>query len=194
LLSAGMVTEISVDGAGQVTFTFILTQQDPPTLAREARKAVQGVEGVTAVRVNLTDAGAAPAGGGGGGAAAPRQAAPRPAGGVPPPPTPVEMPNLGKVLAVSSGKGGVGKSTVSVNLAVALAQQGQRVGLMDADIYGPNIPRMMGVGQKPEERGGKFQPLARHRADLIGLGLIVERDVPANYRVQIVMNVTCEFS
>src|SRR5437899_1091862 len=143
VLSAGMVRELSVDGAGQVTFTFILTQQDPPTLAREARKAVQGVEGVTAVRVNLTDAGAAPAGGGGGGAAAPRQAAPRPAGGVPPPPTPVEMPNLGKVLAVSSGKGGVGKSTVSVNLAVALAQQGQRVGLMDADIYGPNIMKVI---------------------------------------------------
>src|SRR3989454_6838745 len=63
VLSAGMVRELTVDGAGQVTFTFILTQQDPPTLAREARKAVQGVEGVTAVRVNLTDAGAAHAGG-----------------------------------------------------------------------------------------------------------------------------------
>src|SRR2546425_142362 len=66
VLSAGMVRELSVDGAGQVTFTFILAQQDPPTLAREARKAVQGVEGVTAVRVNLTDAGAAPGAGWGG--------------------------------------------------------------------------------------------------------------------------------
>ena len=188
-----MVRELSVDGAGQVTFTFILTQQDPPTLAREARKAVQGVEGVTAVRVNLTDAGAAPAGGGGGGAAAPRQAAPRPAGGVPPPPTPVEMPNLGKVLAVSSGKGGVGKSTVSVNLAVALAQQGQRVGLMDADIYGPNIPRMMGVGQKPEVRGGKIQPLESLGVKLVSLGLIVERDAPAIWRGPIIMKVIQQF-
>jgi len=193
VLSAGMVRELSVDGAGQVTFTFILAQQDPPTLAREARKAVQGVEGVTAVRVNLTDAGAAPAGGGGGGAAAPRQAAPRPAGGVPPPPTPVEMPNLGKVLAVSSGKGGVGKSTVSVNLAVALAQQGQRVGLMDADIYGPNIPRMMGVGQKPEVRGGKIQPLESLGVKLVSLGLIVERDAPAIWRGPIIMKVIQQF-
>src|SRR5439155_4665821 len=146
-----------------------------------------------AVRVNLTDAGAAPAGGGGGGAAAPRQAAPRPAGGVPPPPTPVEMPNLGKVLAVSSGKGGVGKSTVSVNLAVALAQQGQRVGLMDADIYGPNIPRMMGVGQKPEVRGGKIQPLESLGVKLVSLGLIVERDAPAIWRGPIIMKVIQQF-
>src|SRR3989442_7283697 len=190
VLSAGMVRELTVDGAGQVSFTFILTQQDPPTLAREARKAVQGVEGVTAVRVTLTDAGAAPAGG----TAAPRQAASRPApGAVPPPPTPVDMPNLGKVLAVSSGKGGVGKSTVSVNLAVSLAQQGQRVGLMDADIYGPNIPRMMGVDQKPEVRGGKIQPLESFGVKLVSLGLIVERDAPAIWRGPIIMKVIQQF-
>src|SRR5437899_5146795 len=145
VVSAGMVKDLAVDDRGQVTFTFVLTQADPPTLAREARKTVQGVAGVAAVRVTLTDAGAAA------GAAAPRQLGTRPApGAVPPPPTPVELPNLGKVLAISSGKGGVGKSTVSANLAVALARQGQRVGLMDADIYGPNIPRMLGVDQKPE--------------------------------------------
>src|SRR5256886_15963815 len=77
------------------------------------------------------------------------------AAAVPPPPTPVELPHLGKVLAVSSGKGGVGKSSVSVNLAAALALQGRRVGLMDADIYGPNVPRMMGVDRKPEVRDRK---------------------------------------
>ncbi len=59
---------------------------------------------------------------------------------VPPAPTPVAYPNLGRILAISSGKGGVGKSTVTVNLAVAMARQGPRVGLMDADVYGPNIP------------------------------------------------------
>ena len=69
-------------------------------------------------------------------------------------PTPVTYPNLGRVIAVSSGKGGVGKSTVTTNLAIALAKAGYRVGLMDADIYGPNIPRMMGVERSPagEER------------------------------------------
>jgi ATP-binding protein involved in chromosome partitioning len=188
VLSAGMVKDLAVDDAGQATFTFILTREDSPTLAREARKAVQAVAGVTAVRVNVTDAGGA-GGAGGGGAGAPR-AGP---GSVPPPPTPVEMPNLGKVLAISSGKGGVGKSTVSTNLAVALAQQGQRVGLMDADIYGPNIPRMLGVDQKPEVRGGKIQPLASFGVKLVSLGLIVERDAPAIWRGPIIMKVIQQF-
>ena len=62
-----------------------------------------------------------------------------------PAPTPVVYPELGQIIAVSSGKGGVGKSTVAVNLAVALAQSGARVGILDADIYGPNIPRMLGI-------------------------------------------------
>jgi ATP-binding protein involved in chromosome partitioning len=184
ILSAGMVQELAVDETGQVTFTFILTRDDPPTLAREARKAVQSVEGVSSVRVNVADAGAA----------APRRPAPRPrAGSVPPPPTPVEMPHLGRVLAVSSGKGGVGKSTVSANLAVALARAGRRVGLMDADIYGPDIPRMMGVDQKPEVHDQKIQPLAAHGVKLMSLGLIVERDAPAIWRGPIIMKVIQQF-
>ncbi len=188
VLSAGMVKDLAVDDRGQVTFTFVLTQADPPTLARDARKAVQGVAGVTAVRVNVTDAGAAP------GAAGPGRPGARPApGAVPPPPTPVELPNLGKVVAISSGKGGVGKSTVSANLAVALARQGQRVGLMDADIYGPNIPRMLGVDQKPEVRGGKIQPLESHGVKIMSLGLIVERDTPAIWRGPIIMKVIQQF-
>ncbi|OLC03082.1 MAG: hypothetical protein AUH78_04035 [Gemmatimonadetes bacterium 13_1_40CM_4_69_8] len=188
VLSAGMVKDVAVDGAGQVTFTFMLTPADPPTLAREARKAVQAVDGVTAVRVNVTDAGAAAAG------TTPRATAPRPGpGAVPPPPTPVDLPHLGKVLAVSSGKGGVGKSTVSANVAVALARQGHRVGLMDADIYGPNVPRMMGVDQKPEVRGGKIQPLESHGVKIMSLGLIVERDAPAIWRGPIIMKVIQQF-
>jgi ATP-binding protein involved in chromosome partitioning len=184
ILSAGMVQELAVDETGQVTFTFILTRDDPPTRAREARKAVQSVEGVSSVRVNVADAGAA----------APRRPAPRPrAGSVPPPPTPVEMPHLGRVLAVSSGKGGVGKSTVSANLAVALARAGRRVGLMDADIYGPDIPRMMGVDQKPEVHDQKIQPLAAHGVKLMSLGLIVERDAPAIWRGPIIMKVIQQF-
>src|SRR5256885_14920124 len=123
-----------------VTFTFLLGRDDPGSLAREVRKAVQAVQGVTGVRVNVTDASSAAEG------TAPRQPAPRTGpGGVPPPPTPVELHHLGTVLAISSGKGGVGKSTVPANLAVAPARSGHRVGDIDADIYRPNLPRITGV-------------------------------------------------
>ena len=64
-------------------------------------------------------------------------------------PTPVPLPGISKIVAVGSGKGGVGKTTVAVNLAIALSKLGQRVGLIDADIYGPNVPLMMGSSQQP---------------------------------------------
>ena len=178
-----MVKDLAADEGGAVSFTFLLGPDDPGSLAREARKMVQAVAGVTAVRVHVTDVGAASGG-----------TAPRPGpGGVPPPPTPVELPHLGRVIAISSGKGGVGKSTVSANLAVALAQAGYRVGLMDADIYGPNIPRMLGVDAKPPVEGGKIQPLQAHGVKLISLGLIVERDAPAIWRGPIIMKVIGQF-
>jgi ATP-binding protein involved in chromosome partitioning len=188
VLSGGMVKDLAVDQGGTVTFTFLLGRDDPGSLARDVRRAVQGVSGVTAVRVNVLDASNATEG------TAPRQTAPRPTpGAVPPPPTPVELPHLGKVIAISSGKGGVGKSTVSTNVAVALARAGHRVGLMDADIYGPNIPRMMGADAKPEVRGGKIQPLEAHGVKLMSLGLIVERDAPAIWRGPIIMKVIQQF-
>ena len=100
---------------------------------------------------------------------------------------------MGKVLAVSSGKGGVGKSTVSANLATALAAQGFKVGLMDGDIYGPNIPRMMGVFDKPPVTAGKIQPLEGHGVKLMSLGFIVDRDAPAIWRGPIIMKVIQQF-
>ena len=177
VVTTGMVKDLAVDDDGVVSFTFALTREDPGSLARDARKAAQGVSGVTAVKVNVVDAS---------GPASARAS-------VPAPPTPDEMPALGKVIAISSGKGGVGKSTVSANLAAALAYQGHRVGLMDADIYGPNIPRMFGVDQKPEVRGGKIQPLEAHGVKLISLGLIVERDAPAIWRGPIIMKIIGQF-
>ncbi len=187
VLSGAMVKDLVVDDSGTVSFTFLLGRDDPGSLAREVRKAVQSVAGVTAVRVNVTDAGGVSEG------IAPRQA-PRPSGApVPPPSTPVELPHLGKVLAISSGKGGVGKSTVAANVAVALARAGHRVGLMDADIYGPNVPRMMGVDRKPEVQGGKIQPLNAHGVKIMSLGLIVERDAPAIWRGPIIMKVIQQF-
>jgi ATP-binding protein involved in chromosome partitioning len=108
-------------------------------------------------------------------------------------PTPVEYPHLGRIVAVSSGKGGVGKSTVAVNLAVALAQQGARVGLMDADIYGPNIPRMMGVDTPPSVINERIIPLEAHGVKVISLGLLIERDQPAIWRGPIVMKIIGQF-
>ncbi len=181
VVAADMVKDLAVDDAGNVTFTFVLTREDPGSLVRDARKAVQAVGGVASVKVKIENA--SPPG------------ATRPSSAVPPPPTPDEMPALGKVLAISSGKGGVGKSTVSANLAAALVKQGHRVGLMAADIYGPNIPRMFGLadGDKPEVRGGKIQPLEAHGVKLMSLGFIVERDAPAIWRGPIIMKIIQQF-
>jgi ATP-binding protein involved in chromosome partitioning len=184
-LAATVVHELEADADGRVSFTFQLTREDPATLVRDARKAVQAVDGVRDVKINVVDPGA--------GETAAAAAAPRGGPGVPPPPTPQEMPQLGRVLAISSGKGGVGKSTVSANLAAALARAGHRVGLMDADIYGPNVPRMMGVSDKPPVVGGKIQPLSAHGVKLMSLGFIVERDAPAIWRGPIIMKIIQQF-
>jgi ATP-binding protein involved in chromosome partitioning len=178
------INDLAVDDDGRVSFTFHLTREDPATLVRDARKAVQAVAGVRDVKVNVMDPGAAQAQAG-----APHAHAPTP----PPPSTPQEMPRLGRALAISSGKGGVGKSTVSANLAAALAQAGHRVGLMDADIYGPNVPRMMGVLDKPPVVGGKIQPLLAHGVKLMSLGFIVEREAPAIWRGPIIMKIIQQF-
>jgi len=191
LVAAGMVKDVTVDSAGAVTFTFVLTREDPGSLARQARKAVEGVPGVTGVKMNVVDS--ADGAGSGGGAQPAARPSGRPAAAPPAPPTPDEMPSLGKVLAISSGKGGVGKSTVSANLAAALARDGHRVGLMDGDIYGPNIPRMFGVTGKPEVQGGKIQPLEAHGVKLMSLGFIVERDAPAIWRGPIIMKIITQF-
>jgi ATP-binding protein involved in chromosome partitioning len=96
-------------------------------------------------------------------------------------------------VAVSSGKGGVGKSTVSANLAVALAAAGHSVGLMDADVYGPNIPRMFGTFDKPPVVDGRIRPLTAHGVKLMSLGFLVERDAPAIWRGPIIMKVVQQF-
>jgi ATP-binding protein involved in chromosome partitioning len=184
-LAATVVHDLVAEEDGRVSFTFHLTREDPATLVRDARKAVQAVAGVSDVKISVVDPGSGPP--------AEDAAPPRGAAGVPPPPTPQEMPLLGRVLAISSGKGGVGKSTVSANLAAALARAGHRVGLMDADIYGPNVPRMMGVAEKPPVVGGKIQPLNAHGVKLMSLGFIVERDAPAIWRGPIIMKIIQQF-
>jgi ATP-binding protein involved in chromosome partitioning len=189
LLSAGMIRDLTVTDEGKVSFTFLLAPDDPATLVRAARAAVGAVEGVRKdeVKINVTNpAGPAKATHG------PPTGAPASAG-MPPAPQAMDQPNLGKIIAISSGKGGVGKSTVAANLAVALAQAGFQVGVMDADVYGPNIPRMFGVFERPQVIGGKIQPLEAHGVKLMSLGLLVERDAPAIWRGPIIMKIVNQF-
>jgi ATP-binding protein involved in chromosome partitioning len=189
LLSGGMIRDLSVTEEGKVTFTFLLAPEDPATLVRSARAAVAAVEGVRRdeIKINVTN----PAG-----PARTTHGPPTGAGTapqVPPAPQPIDQPNLGKILAISSGKGGVGKSTIAANLAVALAQAGLQVGVMDADVYGPNIPRMFGVNERPAVIGGKIQPLEAHGVKLMSLGLLIERDAPAIWRGPIIMKIMNQF-
>lgn len=109
------------------------------------------------------------------------------------PQQPVAYPELGRIIAISSGKGGVGKSTVATNLAVAIAKSGARVGLMDADVYGPNVPRMMGVNSPPAVLNEKIVPLEAHGVKIISLGFLIERDQPAIWRGPIVMKIVNQF-
>ena len=192
VISAGTVTDIHVHADGKVHLTVSLRRDDPATLAREIRTALKGVEGVTGVKLDIHD----PAAGD-----APRHAPPQP-GMAPAEPTPKSrpapesrpLPHLGRIVAVSSGKGGVGKSTVAANLAVSLAAAGNRVGLMDADVYGPNLPRMFGtVDQQPLVVEGKIQPMLAHGVRVISLGNIVERDAAAIWRGPIIQKIIQQF-
>jgi len=97
-------------------------------------------------------------------------------------------PHVKNFVMVSSGKGGVGKSTTTVNLAIALAMQGKKVGLLDADIYGPNIPRMMGVeGQQPEIVGNKVKPLLSHGVEVMSMGSLMEEGQSLIWRGAMIM-------
>lgn len=218
VLSAEMVRDIATTIDGRVRLTLFLDSADDAALVRDVRQAIEHVDGVREVRVDvkpiaskpgshLPPAGAgasrsgAPLGAAGGAGSPPGGGAPRalpvmddrPQGGRVPAPQPKPYPHLGKIIAVSSGKGGVGKSTVSTNLAVALAQAGQRVGLMDADVYGPNLPRMMGVEGAPPVLNEKIVPLTAHGVKVISLGLLIDRDQPAIWRGPIVMKIVTQF-
>jgi ATP-binding protein involved in chromosome partitioning len=109
------------------------------------------------------------------------------------PPPPASYPQLGRIIAVSSGKGGVGKSTIAVNLAIALAQRGARVGIMDADVYGPNLPLMLGVDAAPAVRDEKIIPLEAHGIKVMSIGFLIEKEQPAIWRGPIVMKIITQF-
>lgn len=199
VLAPDSVRDIATTTGGKVRLALILAPGEEASVAHQVREAVARVEGVTDVRVDVALAGATPSGDdssralqAGSGRALPvmdtREAPPRR-----PAPTPVAYPQLGQIIAVSSGKGGVGKSTVATNVAVALARQGARVGLMDADIYGPNVPRMMGVNAPPAVIDEKIIPLEAFGVKLISLGFLIDKDQPAIWRGPIVMKIITQF-
>ena len=109
------------------------------------------------------------------------------------PPQPQPIPDVKHVLAISSCKGGVGKSTLSVNLAVSLAEMGHTVGLMDADVHGPSLHMMMGVYTEPAQEDGKILPVAAHGVSFMSLGLIAGEDTPVIWRGPIVGRMIQQF-
>jgi ATP-binding protein involved in chromosome partitioning len=167
IVSLGFVQNLRIEPTGAVAFDINLTTPACPVkddLKDQARMAVANLGWVTDVRVTMTANTAAARGG-------PANATPL-------------IPNVKNVVAVASGKGGVGKSTTSVNLAVALSQTGAKVGLLDADIYGPNLPLMMGLKEKPEVQGhqGHIQPVLRYGIKLVSIGFFLDENKPVIWR------------
>lgn len=161
LVSLNMIRDLKIDG-DQVSFTIMLTTPACPLKSRiekEAREAAMTVPGVAAVHIKLD-------------ANVPSDGKSRGLVSVP----------IRNAIAVASGKGGVGKSTVAVNLAVVLAQSGARVGLLDADIYGPNVPTMMGVDRLPPAAGEKLSPALAYGVEVMSIGFLVKPGQPLIWR------------
>src|SRR5215831_8690670 len=164
VVSLGMIKELDVDPAGRVSFTFELTTPACPVRDRfksQAQDAVGALPGVTDVDVRMT--------------ANVRPAFMRP--------KPSEiLPGVKQTIAVASGKGGVGKSTVAVNLAAALRKAGAEVGLLDADIYGPSVPAMTGSRTTPEQSNGHLLPIDAHGLKVMSFGHLNPGNEPTIYR------------
>ena len=185
---AGAVSGVNLSGAK----AFVSLAGDPSqTQAWEAaqvaaERAIKAAPGIEQAVVTLTAERAA----------RPEAPAPRAQGhahghahahgpGAPPPQQKAGIPALEKIrfiIAVASGKGGVGKSTTSANLALGLAAQGWRVGLLDADVYGPSMPRLFGLTDKPKVEGGKLVPLEAYGVKIMSMGFLVDENVPMVWR------------
>jgi len=161
LVTLRMIRDLEIDG-DRVRFTIMLTTPACPLrtkIEKEAREAVLTVPGVAQVEIKMD-------------ASVPSDGRQR---GL------LSLP-VRNIVAVASGKGGVGKSTIAVNIAVALAQSGARVGLLDADIYGPNIPTMMGVNRLPPQNGQKLTPAEAYGVQVMSIGFLVKPGQPLIWR------------
>lgn len=186
IVSLGMISGLAIKD-GNVGFSIEVDPRRGPALEplrQAAEKAVDRLAGVLSVTAVLTAhrpapqmQGGAQAAPGPGANSAPRAAAPKPAQPKP------AVPGVRAIVAVASGKGGVGKSTTAVNLALALAARGLRIGLLDADIYGPSLPRLMGLSGRPPARDGRtLEPLTGHGVKVMSMGFLVAEDTPMIWR------------
>jgi len=162
IVALGFVKDVRIQG-GEVDFTIELTTPACPVrdeMKAEAERRVAGLPGVSAARAQMTASVRARGGFG-------REA----------------IAGIRNIVAVGAGKGGVGKSTTAVNLAVALARTGARVGLMDADVYGPNLPQMLGIDEEPTvDENKRIVPPEAHGIKVISMGLLVPPDQPVIWR------------
>jgi len=182
IVSFGFVKDVAV-GGGNVSFRLEITTDSPRAaeeIKRDATEKLRSLPGVNAVtiRMDTQQPGAQPF---------------RPAVGVPPPQANILQEVRFKV-AVASGKGGVGKSTVAANLALALAKVGKKVGLMDSDIYGPSQQMMMGIDEKPYvNQSDQIVPIERYGVKVMSLGFLMDVDQPVIWRGPMVMKAVEQF-
>jgi ATP-binding protein involved in chromosome partitioning len=185
VVSINLIGEIVVTG-GQVTVTVVRTSEKEETIAQvrqDVLRTVSALPGVQSVEVPVDDR-------------TPPKQAPRGPHGQSPDPFAdrAKLPGVGKVIAVASAKGGVGKSSVAVNLALALADAGHRVGLLDADVYGPSVPTMLGIHEQPEVTADrKIFPVMAMGLQVISMGLLLPPDQPVIWRGPLVFSAIKQF-
>src|SRR6516162_2628119 len=190
LPSTGKLSEIVV-ADGKVFFSITVDAgavQAWEAIRERAQKAVAAVPGVQSVMVALT---AERSGSAGRGAPSRPQVSPAARPGAPPggSAAPSGIPGVQAIIAVASGKGGVGKSTTAVNLALALRELGLKVGILDADIYGPSMPKLLAIRERPQAIGGnRLRPIERFGMPVMSIGFLIEEETPMIWRGPMVMS------